>query len=98
MNDNVLNHISIIAQSYSIEKLILFGSRARKDHTERSDYDIAVFAPQLSHRDKVKFNFEVEDIPTLHKIDIVYMDSYMSDVLRQNIEKEGIVLHEQIFK
>lgn len=30
------------AKKYDIEKLILFGSRARGDHHDKSDYDIAI--------------------------------------------------------
>lgn len=96
MIDNVVTHIRAIAPAYPIEKLLLFGSRARKDHAERSDYDIAVFAPQLSHREKVMFNFVVADVPTLNKIDIVYIDEHLSGEMRQNIEKEGSVIYEQI--
>lgn len=38
----VLDEILQLAQIYNIEKLILFGSRARGDFKERSDIDLAV--------------------------------------------------------
>ena len=41
--DRVLRKLYFFAQKYSIEKLVLFGSRARGTNTERSDIDIAVY-------------------------------------------------------
>ena len=41
--ERVLKDISAFAKKYSINKVILFGSRARGDNTERSDIDIAVY-------------------------------------------------------
>lgn len=42
--DSVLMEIKRIALKYgAVKKVVLFGSRARKDNTEYSDYDIAVF-------------------------------------------------------
>ena len=41
--ERVLRDISVFAKKYSINKVILFGSRARGDNTERSDIDIAVY-------------------------------------------------------
>lgn len=39
----VVRDIIIFADKHSIRKVILFGSRARGDNTERSDIDIAVY-------------------------------------------------------
>ncbi|HHV16764.1 MAG TPA: nucleotidyltransferase domain-containing protein, partial [Gelria sp.] len=41
--DEVLQKIGQVAGKYKVEKLVLFGSRARGDNSLRSDYDIAVF-------------------------------------------------------
>ena len=40
--DKVINEIKNIALAHDgIEKVVLFGSRARGDNTSKSDYDIA---------------------------------------------------------
>ncbi len=46
--ERVLKDISAFAKKYSINKVILFGSRARGDNTERSDIDIAVYGGDLT--------------------------------------------------
>lgn len=94
--DQVMQQLIACAKKYPIQQLILFGSRARGDNRERSDYDIAVYATKMSELDKAKFYLDVEDIHTLHKIDIVYIDSYVREEFLHNIEKDGIPIYEQI--
>lgn len=46
-HDPVLKYlIDKAKENHWIHKLILFGSRARGDHHERSDYDIAVMTSE----------------------------------------------------
>ena len=42
--DVVLKDIAAFAENNSVEKVVLFGSRARGTNTERSDVDLAVFS------------------------------------------------------
>lgn len=41
--ERILRELSSFAREHSVTKIILFGSRARGNHTERSDIDIAVY-------------------------------------------------------
>ena len=45
--ERVLREVCSFARQHSVERVILFGSRARGDHTERSDIDIAVYGGTL---------------------------------------------------
>ena len=45
--ERVIRDISTFAKKHSVEKVILFGSRARGTNTERSDIDIAVYGGDL---------------------------------------------------
>ena len=42
IKDKVIEEIRDLARQYDVEKVILFGSRARGDYKERSDIDLAV--------------------------------------------------------
>lgn len=92
--DNILQQIKEISSRYHIQKVILFGSRARGDNSTVSDYDIAVFGKDMSERVKTVFYLEVEDIDTLKKIDIVFIDDKVSPILLGKIADEGIVVYE----
>ena len=89
--DRVLRELSYFAQKYSIEKIILFGSRARGTNTERSDIDIAVYGGDFDN-----FYWDVkEKIHSLLMFDIVQADGSISDELKQEIEKDGVVIYEK---
>ena len=97
MNDTgirpeVIEEIRNLAQKYDIEKVILFGSRARGDFRRTSDIDIAV-----TGGDFARFALDVdEETSTLLEYDIVNLDRDMQDELRESIEKEGRILYEKI--
>ena len=89
--DRVLRELSYFAQKYAIEKIILFGSRARGTNTERSDIDIAVYGGDFDH-----FYWDVkEKIHSLLMFDIVQADVTISDELKQEIERDGIIIYEK---
>lgn len=90
--DRVLKDIISMAKKCNIQKVILFGSRARGTHKERSDIDIAV-----SGGDFDEFYWTVnEEAWTLLMFDIIDLNKRISDELKKEIERDGIVLYEKI--
>lgn len=77
----------------AVEKIVLFGSRARGDMEPRSDIDLAVFGAQISRLEWLQILDVVENIDTLLKIDVVHFDR-SSTQLQQNILNEGIIVYE----
>lgn len=94
MNDTVIAQIKEIAAKYKfIQKIVLFGSRARQDHTPQSDYDIAVFAPVITEAEWSLFLNEIENINTFHKIDMVCIkERHKNTELYDNILRDGVIL------
>lgn len=92
--DEVMEQVIRIARKYDVGKLILFGSRARGDHHDKSDYDIAVIGIGSDQYKKAVFSLEIEDLKTLKKIDVVFVDDKTDGKLLSNIIKEGVVLYE----
>ena len=89
--DRIIREISSFAQEHSISKIILFGSRARGTNTERSDIDIAVYGGDYDH-----FYWDVkEKIHSLLMFDIVQADELISEELKQEIEKDGVIIYEK---
>ena len=75
----------------NIEKVILFGSRARGTNSERSDIDIAVTGGDF---DSFYWNME-EDIHTLLMFDVVELDRGISEELKKEIERDGVTIYER---
>ena len=85
---------NILSDTPTVERATLFGSRARGDNKERSDYDIAIFG-KVSDEDKSEIFTQTEELPTLLKIDVAYVDELEKDKFVENILKEGIVFYDR---
>lgn len=89
--DRVLREIKMYAEKNNIEKVILFGSRARGTNGERSDIDIAVTGGDF---DSFYWNME-EDVHTLLMFDVVDLDRGISKELKKEIERDGVTIYEK---
>lgn len=92
LRKEVLDSIISIGTDCGVEKIILFGSRARGNYRERSDIDIAVCGGKTEE-------FEVvldEECPTLLKFDVIDIKKPMQKELLSAIERDGIVIYEKI--
>lgn len=88
----VLQEICDLARKYEIEKVILFGSRARGDYKRTSDVDLAVSGGNVS-----EFELSVDEkTTTLLEFDVVNLDGSVQKELRTAIEIEGKVLYEKV--
>ena len=89
--DRVLRELAAIALKSGTDKVILFGSRARGTHTERSDIDIAVCGGDFD-----AFYWGVkETVHSLLTFDIVNYSAGVSDELKEEIEKDGVIVYEK---
>ena len=75
-----------------VERVVLFGSRARGDHGTRADIDLAIECPTAAMKDWARLWAMVDDAPTLLAIDLVRLDEAPLE-LREEIEREGVTLY-----
>ena len=76
---------------HSVRKIILFGSRARGNNTERSDVDIAVYGGDFD-----SFYWDIkENIHSLLMFDVINADASISEELKKEIKKDGVVIYEK---
>ncbi len=88
----VMDEILAIANKNGIEKIILFGSRARGDYRQTSDIDLAVYGGSVA-----RFHADIdEEASTLLSFDIVDMDGSVQKELVDSIKREGKVLYEKV--
>lgn len=89
--ERVVRDIIKFSEKHGIQKVILFGSRARKTNSERSDIDIAV-----SGGNYLDFYYDIEENShTLLMFDVVDLDKGISQELQDEIERDGILLYEK---
>lgn len=75
-----------------IDRIYLFGSRARGDDSKTSDVDLAIECPNASDTDWLKVMDIIDDADTLLKIDCIRLDRANAE-LKERIYKEGKVLY-----
>lgn len=89
--ERVVRDIIKFSKKHDIEKVILFGSRARKNNSERSNIDIAV-----SGGNYLDFYFDIkENSHTLLMFDIVDLSRSISQELQDEIDRDGVVIYEK---
>lgn len=92
IKERVIHEICMMARQCAVDKVLLFGSRARGDHKERSDIDLAVTGGDVD-----RFSLLVDaETWTLLKYDVVNLDGVLQSELKKAIEKDGIVLYEKV--
>lgn len=95
-HDSILSALAQTFRRYpAIERAVLFGSRARGDHREQSDYDVAIYGV-LPTSDKTALRiFCAEDLPTLHKVDLIFMSEQDGTPIAESIQREGIIFYDK---
>ena len=96
IEESIKNYLIVCAQKHQqIQKIVLFGSRARGDFNPRSDYDFAIYANSISHSTWAQFRLEIEEnIPTLCGVDLLLISDETPIELKQQIQLEGMTIYD----
>ena len=93
LSKRIINEIIDISKKYyGINKVVLFGSRARGDNELKSDIDLAIYCDG----DLSLFIEKVENTThTLLEFDFSDMNNVIDDFFIEQVEREGITLYEK---
>lgn len=87
LDKSIINELRKIALRYDIKKIVLSGSKAGGSNKPTSNIDFAVYTlPGFNW--KWHFLSDVDDLNTLSKIDLVFVNDKMDKSLLDNIEKK----------
>lgn len=85
----IVEAIRTLARKCGIERVRLFGSRARGDNHDRSDIDLAVSGGNVA-----EFSCDIDyETPTLLMFDVVDLDKPVNPRLLESISRDGIDLY-----
>jgi uncharacterized protein len=85
------NLIQFLIASKNIQKIILFGSRARNQARDNSDYDFALWVADRSVWTKTLSELQEKTL-TLLPIDLALYDE-LSPEYQSNIDREGLIIY-----
>ena len=90
LSSQLTGRMADIAGRFGVQRLVLFGSRARGDYRRTSDIDLAVHG--LDRGCEMAFRAAMDDLPTLLKLDIVPVRENTDAALLREMERDGVVL------
>lgn len=83
---NVMQELEKIFNKYSdIDKVVLFGSRARGDYKSTSDIDLCIFGNSLSKRDRYSILDDIDEIETFYSFDVVFFDELDEEQIKESV-------------
>ena len=82
--------IEILAANPRVERVVLFGSRARGTARPASDVDLALYGKDLTLADLAALQAELEETDIPQRIDLVLAEAIDNPSLRDRIETEGV--------
>lgn len=96
MIHNLKEKITPIAKKYKVDKIILYGSRARGDYHKNSDYDLFVNAGNINGLiELLQFKEEIENV-IKSKTDITTAnEDELDEYMLKEIKKDGIKVYER---
>ena len=79
-----------------VDKLVLYGSRAKGNFMRSSDVDLAIYGKDVTERLSWQFqNVLFEGLSLFRLVDVVAPDHLPNPRLVEEIEKYGVVLYEK---
>jgi predicted nucleotidyltransferase len=84
--------LSVLRQHPEIESAILFGSRAKGTHSDRSDVDLAL-AGSLGDLGAEAIAAELEELPLPYRFDVHALAAITHTPLLEHIERVGMVIY-----
>ena len=85
--------IQYFSNKPEIEKVLIFGSRAKGNYKNGSDIDFAIWTN--AHDKITSILGELEDLPTPYRFDIVDFKTLKHQGMIDSITKDGILFYEK---
>ena len=91
LDEEIRSEIVALAKEHDLEKVVLFGSRARGTNRPTSDIDLAAQGANVED-----FFWDAQErVNTLLRFDVIDLDGRYSPEFTREIEKDGILLYEK---
>lgn len=87
--------IAIIEKYSSIQKVYVYGSRARGDYSKRSDLDLAFYGENISSKEINLLEDDLDNLDTIITFDLINIDTIDKEKLSENIRREGVLIYDR---
>jgi uncharacterized protein len=96
LNESTIEKINrIFAGCPDVEKVLLYGSRAKGNFRPGSDIDLTIAGDEVSWSSLLRIENELDDLLLPYKIDLSLMRQIDNPELLAHIERVGVVFYER---
>lgn len=97
LSANVIDMIIHVFESYqNVDKVLIFGSRAKNNYRPGSDIDLALFGDNLTSLDLQNIRNDIDELPIINIVDLCIYNSITNPELKVEIQKYGIVFYNSL--
>ncbi len=96
LNDVTLNKIRQVLAAYpTVDKAVVYGSRAKGNYRQGSDIDLTLFGDNLDQKQCSDIEEALDDLLLPYMIDLSVYDLLNHDGLKDHIDRVGKVLYQK---
>ncbi len=94
LNSNTLQQITtILAKFTAIDRVVIYGSRAKGNYKNGSDVDLCLFGESIDLHLVYSIIQALDDLLLPYKFDITVYDKISNNELKEHIDRVGIEVH-----
>jgi uncharacterized protein len=87
--------IAVLAAHPQVERAVIYGSRATGNFKPHSDIDLAVYSSRISGDEFGRLRFEIQELPMVFKLDVVFFEELGNAELKNKITQEGKTIYQR---
>jgi predicted nucleotidyltransferase len=96
LKDSILESITNIFSVYpNIEKVVLYGSRAKGNYKNGSDIDLTLVGENINIQDLNKIYLEIDELDLPYSFDISIFDKIQNKELVDHMNRIGITIYQK---
>lgn len=94
-DENILKIRNVFAKFAEVEKVIIYGSRAKGNYRYNSDIDLTLVGEQLSLNVQFRIDESLDDLLLPYKIDLSLFNQISNPDLVEHIQRVGVVFYQK---
>jgi predicted nucleotidyltransferase len=95
LSDSNVNKINKVFSHFdSVNKVIIYGSRAKGNNQKGSDIDLTLIGDKISHKELLHIHLELDDLLTPYQFDVSIFAQIENNDLLDHIKRMGKVFYQ----